>query len=52
MANLCLSYAVNATKPLLNAIRVPGKIVVDHQVRPLKVNPLTCSISREQHKQR
>ena len=43
MADLRLPDTVNAPKALLQAVGVPGKIVVDHQVGALQVNALACS---------
>src|SRR5690606_28295007 len=40
VANLCLSDPVNPSKPLLDSVRVPWQVVVDHQVCALKVNSL------------
>ena len=39
MADLGLADAVDAAKPLLDPVRIPGQVVVDHQVRAaLKVD--------------
>ena len=44
MADFGLSDAVNTAEALLQPVRIPGQIVVDHQMRTLKVDPLTGGI--------
>ena len=40
VADFGLADAVNATEALFNAVRIPWKVVVDHQVGALQVNTL------------
>src|SRR5581483_8575554 len=49
MADLCLPNAMNAAKTLLQAIGIPRKIIIDHQVSALQIDPLTSSISGDQN---
>jgi len=44
VANLGLTDPVNPAETLLQAIRVPGQVVVDHQVGALEVNPFTGGV--------
>lgn len=48
MANLSLLDAMDPPKALLQAIRVPRQVVVDHQVRTLKVHALSRRVIRDQ----
>ena len=43
-AHLGLADAVDATEPLLDAVGIPGKVVVDHQVRGLEVETLARGV--------
>ncbi len=47
VADLLLADAVDAAEALLNPVRVPRQVVVDHQVRPLQVHALTRGIGRD-----
>ena len=49
MADLGLADAVDASEALLQAVRVPGQIVVDHQVGALEVDALARRIVRDHH---
>src|SRR5688500_15552235 len=49
MAHFGLADAVDATESLLKPVRVPREVVVDHQVRTLKVDALTGSICGQEH---
>src|SRR5579884_3121477 len=49
MADLCLPDAVNAPETLLQAVGVPGQVVVDHQVGALQVDALSGGIGRHQN---
>src|SRR3990170_6636870 len=49
VAHLGLADSVNPPEPLLDAIGVPWKVVIHHQVRPLQVDPLACRIGGEEH---
>ena len=49
MADLGLADAVNATEALLDAVRVPRQVVVDHQVRALQVDALPGGIGGEEN---
>src|SRR5690606_27331256 len=49
VADLGLADAVDAAEALLQAVRVPRQVVVDHQVRALEVNAFAGGIGREQH---
>ena len=44
VTHLGLPNAVNAAKALLDAVGVPGEIVIDHQVRPLQVDSFPSGI--------
>jgi hypothetical protein len=35
MAYFCLPDAMDAAEPLFEAVRVPGQVIVDHQMRSL-----------------
>ena len=49
VAHLPLPEAVNSPEPLLDPIRIPRQVVIDHQVRPLQVHALPRRIRRHQH---
>ncbi len=49
VADLGLADAVNATEALLDAVRVPRQVVVDHQVRALQVDALPGGIGGEEN---
>jgi len=49
MADLRLTDTVDAAKTLFDAVRVPGQIVVDHQVGALQVDPFAGGICGQQH---
>src|SRR3990172_3421418 len=49
VAHFGLADSVDPPEPLLDAIGVPGKIVIHHQVRPLQVDPLACRVGGEEH---
>ena len=49
MADLGLADAVDAAEPLLQAIGVPRKIVIDHQMGALEVDALPRRVGGEQH---
>ena len=49
VADLGLADPVDATEPLLDPVRVPRQVVVDHQVGALQVQALARSIGRDQH---
>ena len=50
MADLGLADAVDATEPLLQPVRVPRQVVVDHEVRAtLEVHTLTSGVVRNHH---
>ncbi len=44
MADLSLADAVDAAEALLQAVGVPGEVVVDHQVRALEVYALAGGV--------
>ena len=48
VADLRLADAVDAPEPLLEPVRVPGQVVVHHEVRALEVDALPCGVGREQ----
>ena len=48
-ADLLLADAVDAPEALLDPVRVPRQVVVDHQVRDLEVQALPGSVGREQN---
>ena len=48
MAHLGLADAVDSAETLLKTIRIPGQIVVHHQMSALKVDALSRRIGREQ----
>ena len=49
VADLALTNAVNTAESLFDAIRVPGQVVVDHEVGTLQVEPLACGVGSKQH---
>ena len=49
VADFRLPDAVDAAEPLFEPVRVPGQIVVDHQVGALKVDALAGRVGRQQH---
>ena len=49
MADLALANAMDATETLLQPVRVPGQVVVDHQVGVLQVHAFACRIGGQQH---
>ena len=49
MANFRLADAVDAPKPLFDAVRVPRQIVIHHQVRALEVDAFACGVGREEN---
>ena len=52
MADLGLADSMDSTEALLNAIRVPGKVVVDDQVGSLEVDAFARSIGGDEHEAR
>ena len=44
MAYLSLAETVNAAEPLLDAVRVPRQVVVDHEVGTLEVDAFACGV--------
>ena len=44
MANLGLANPVDTTETLLNLVRVPRQVIVDHEVSALKVYTFACGI--------
>ena len=44
MADLGLTDAVNTTEALLEAVRVPWQVVVDHEMSALQIDAFTGSI--------
>jgi hypothetical protein len=50
VANFGLTNAVNSSEPLFQSVRVPWKVVVDHQMRAtLKVHAFAGSVVRDHH---
>lgn len=49
VADLGLADAVDAAKALLEAVGVPGQVVVHHQVRALQVDALAGGVGRQEH---
>ncbi len=49
VADLGLADAVDAPEALLDAVGVPGQVVVDHQVGALEVDALARGVGGEQH---
>ena len=49
MADLRLTDTMNATEALLQTVRVPWKVIVDHQVRALQVDALARSVCGNQN---
>jgi len=49
VAHLRLADAMNAPKALFNTIRIPGQIVVHHEMRALKVDAFARRIGRQQY---
>ena len=48
VADLGLADAVDAAEALLDAVRVPRQVVVDHQVRALEVEALAGGVGGDQ----
>jgi hypothetical protein len=49
MAHLSLANTVDATKTLLNPVRLPREIIIDHQVGALKVDTLPRGVGGNEH---
>ena len=49
MTHLGLADAVNPSEALLQAVRVPGQVVVHHQVRALQIDTFAGRVGGEQH---
>ena len=50
VADLGLADAVNAAEPLLNAVRIPWQVVIDHQVRAaLQVDAFAGCVVGDHH---
>ena len=49
MAHFGLADAVDAPEALLDPVRVPRQVVVDHQVGPLQVHPFPGGVGGHQH---
>ena len=49
VANLGLADAMDPPESLFQAVRVPGQVVVDHQVRTLKVDAFASRVGGHQH---
>ena len=49
MADLGLADPVDTAEPLLDLVRVPGQVVVDHQVAALKVHAFASRVVGDQH---
>ena len=49
VADLGLADAVDAAEPLLDPVRVPRQVVVDHQVGALQVQALARGVGGDQH---
>ena len=49
VTHLGLADAVDPSEPLLQAVRVPGQVVVHHQVRALQVDAFAGRVGGEQH---
>lgn len=52
IASLCLTNSMNTAKSLLDPIRVPRQIVVDHQIGVLKVDTFASRVCRDQEANR
>ena len=48
MADFRLADAVDAAEALLQAVRIPGQVVVDHQVGALQVDAFASGVGRDQ----
>ena len=49
MAHLSLPNTVDAAKTLLNPVRIPRKIIVNHQMGALKIDPLARGVGGNEH---
>jgi hypothetical protein len=49
MADLCLTDSVYAAEALFDSVRIPRQVIVDHEVRTLKVNLFACSVGSDEH---
>jgi len=47
MADLLLANTVDAPEALFEAIRIPGQVVIDHEIGVLEVHAFTGSIGGE-----
>jgi hypothetical protein len=52
VADLLLTDAMDATKPLFETVRVPRQVVVHHQMSPLKVDALPGCVVGHEHEDR
>ena len=52
VADLCLADAVDTAEALLQAVRVPGQVVVDHQVGVLQVHTFAGRVGGDEHARR
>src|SRR5437764_286247 len=51
MANIALTNTMDASKPLLDAVRIPRQIIVHHQMRSsVKVDSFPGRVGSHQHK--
>ena len=49
MAYFGLPNTVNAAEPLFKPVRIPGQIIVDHQMRALEVDSLSGGVGGQQY---
>ena len=49
MAHLALADSVDAAEALLDAVGIPGQVVIHHEMRPLQVDPLARGVGRDQN---
>ena len=49
MTDLGLADPVDAAEALLQPVRVPGQVVVDHQMGALQIDALARGVVRQQH---
>ena len=49
MTDLGLADPVDASEALFQAVRIPGQVVVHHQVGALQIDALAGGVGRQQH---
>ena len=50
MADLALTNAMDSSKTLFQPVWIPGQIIIDHEMRPLKIDAIASGIGCEKYK--